>query len=149
MEIREARATDIQALMPLVDGYYAASPVPHTTDHAAVATHVQQLIAADNPLGGLLLAIEDDNIAGFAFLYYGFNKRTLKRTVTLNDLFVAAAYRRRGIARALITATLQWGRDHGAVSVDWQTRVSNTGAQALYDQVGERESGWIHYQSKL
>lgn len=149
MEIREARATDIQALMPLVDGYYAASPVPHTANHEAVAAHVRELIAAQNPLGGLLLAIEGDTIAGFAFLYYGFNKRSLKRTVVLNDLYVDAKFRRRGIARALITATLQWGRAHDTVSVDWQTRVSNTGAQALYDQIGQRESGWIHYQSKL
>jgi GNAT superfamily N-acetyltransferase len=149
MEIREATATDIQALLPLVDAYYTASPVAHTANHAAVAAHLQELVEPNNSLGGLLLATEDGAIAGFAFLYYGFNKRALKRTVILNDLFVDANYRRRGIARALIMATFQWGRAHGAVSVDWQTRVSNTGAQALYDQIGTRESGWIHYGHQL
>lgn len=149
MTVREATSTDIQNLMPLVDGYYDVSPVPHTADHEGVMAHVRTLIEPGNPVGGLLVATKGETIVGFAFLYYGFNKRALQRTVTLNDLFVDADFRRQGFARELLTATFSWARKHDAISVDWVTRTSNTGAQTLYDQVGERETGWIHYGHQL
>ena len=147
--IRPATVTDIPALLPLVAGYYADSPVPHTVDEAALQAHLHTLVAPDNPLGGLLVATHGERLVGFAFLYFGFNKRALRRTVVLNDLYVVPSARRQGVARALMTATFAWAQAQGAISVDWQTRTSNTRAQGLYDRVGERESGWIHYAHPL
>ncbi|MFD1484382.1 GNAT family N-acetyltransferase [Lacticaseibacillus baoqingensis] len=149
-KIRNAQAADVSALLLLVQGYYADSPVAHTVDKAALLAHITQLIRPDDPLGGLLVATDaDGQLLGFAFLYFGFDKRALKRTVILNDLYVAPKARRQGIAKQLLQATFAWAKARQAISVTWQTRTSNHHAQRLYDTVGEREQGWIHYAHAL
>ncbi len=145
MLIKTATKADFEALLPLVVGYYQDSPVPHRVDSIALEETVQRLVAVDNAFGGVLLATQEEQLIGFAFLFLGFDKRALRPIVVLNDLYVVPAYRRQGVARALIEATLTWGREREAVRVSWQTRATNTNAQRLYDQIGERESGWIHY----
>jgi GNAT superfamily N-acetyltransferase len=53
----------------------------------------------------------------------------------LQDLFTAPDARGRGAGRALIEAVADWARERGCVRVYWQTKVSNTVARRLYDQV--------------
>ena len=149
ISIRVATAADIQAVLPLVDGYYASSPVPHVPNHEKLIQHLTTLIQPNNPFGGLLVAVRHGDLVGFAFLYYRFDKRALTPVVDLNDLYVDPNARRLGIARQLITATFEWAKRHGANQVTWMTRTTNVNAQHLYDQVGERESGWLHYGHKL
>lgn len=149
ISIRAAKTSDISALLPLIDGYYASSPVPHVPDHVLLKRHLTALIAPHNHIGGLLVALQDDAVVGFAFLYYRFDKRNLTPVVDLNDLYVEASARRLGIARQLMQATFAWANSQGATSVTWMTRTSNTAAQHLYDQVGQRETGWLHYHHNL
>lgn len=149
ISIRVATAADIQAVLPLVDGYYASSPVPHVPNHEKLIQHLTTLIQPNNPFGGLLVAVRHGDLVGFAFLYYRFDKRALTPVVDLNDLYVDPNARRLGIARQLITATFEWAKRHGANQVTWMTHTTNVNAQHLYDQVGERESGWLHYGHKL
>ena len=63
----------------------------------------------------------------------------------INDVYVAPKFRRRGLARQLMAAAFELAADEGFASANWQTRTSNLGAQHLYDQIGERETGWLHY----
>ncbi len=49
---------------------------------------------------------------------------------------VVPAYRRRGLARVLLTALAGWGRDGGAASTFLQVSVGNVPAQALYRSAG-------------
>lgn len=149
ISIRVATTADIQAVLPLVDGYYASSPVPHVPDHDKLIQHLTTLIQPDNHFGGLLVAVRDEDLVGFAFLYYRFDKRALTPVVDLNYLYVDPNARRLGIARQLMGATFEWAKQHGANQVTWMTRTTNVNAQHLYDQVGERESGWLHYGHKL
>lgn len=67
ISIRVATTADIQAILPLVDGYYASSPVPHVPDHEKLIQHLTTLIQPDNHFGGLLVADRDGELAGFAF----------------------------------------------------------------------------------
>lgn len=148
VRIRAAKPADAGALVPLMRDYYAGSPVPHEFDAGAMAAHFAEL-AGPNPLGGLLVAEDDSGLVGFAVLYFTFSNRALRRILIINDLFVAAAVRRQGIARQLMTASFEWGQAHDCVSVEWVTRTSNVGAQKLYDELAPRETGWIHYHRGL
>ena len=51
------------------------------------------------------------------------------------------AWRRRGIARQLISRVASDARDLGAKTVSLEVRVSNTGAQAFYETLGMRQIG--------
>lgn len=148
MAVRPAVATDIPLLLPLVQGYYHDSPVPLTIDSQAMALHLNRL-RSDTSLGHLLVATVDQELAGFAILYRSFETRALKPLLIINDVYVAPKFRRHGLARQLMIAAFDLAKAHGYSGASWQTRTSNLGAQHLYDQIGERETGWLHYYHDL
>ncbi|BAN74101.1 acetyltransferase [Lacticaseibacillus casei DSM 20011 = JCM 1134 = ATCC 393] len=108
------------------------------------AAHLEHL-RNDPGLGYLLVAEHNEQLAGFAILYRSFDTRTLKPVLIINDVYVAPKFRRRGLARQLMAAAFELAADEGFASANWQTRTSNLRAQHLYDQIGERETGWLHY----
>ncbi len=66
----------------------------------------------------------------------------------LQDLYTAAEYRNRGIARALIEATYEAARAAGASRVYWLTHETNADAMHLYDKVAEK-SGFLQYRKLI
>ncbi|MDE3282067.1 GNAT family N-acetyltransferase [Lacticaseibacillus casei] len=148
MATRRAMPKDIPHLLPLIQGYYHDSPVPLTIDSPAMAAHLERL-RNDPGLGYLLVAEHNEQLAGFAILYRSFDTRTLKPVLIINDVYVAPEFRRRGLARQLMAAAFELAADEGFASANWQTRTSNLGAQHLYDQIGERETGWLHYHHAI
>lgn len=78
---------------------------------------------------------------GFAQLYPIFSSVTLSRAFILNDLFVAEAGRRKGVASALLAALEAHAWSFGAARVTLNVARDNASAQALY-----RERGWTQDQ---
>lgn len=66
----------------------------------------------------------------------------------LQDLFTAPDVRGQGIARALISAVVDWARARGCGRVYWHTQASHSTARHLYDKVAENR-GFIRYQIDL
>ena len=100
------------------------------------------LIADPAHEGVQLLATDGGRDVGFATLFWSWETTTAGRIGVMNDLFVVAGSRGRGVASALISACLERCREHGAVRMTWQTAVDNVPAQAVYDHIGAtREAG--------
>lgn len=66
----------------------------------------------------------------------------------LQDLFVDAALRRRGIARSLIEAVASAARERGCFKLYWTTKQDNRTARSLYDRLA-RFDGFIRYDVPL
>ncbi len=66
----------------------------------------------------------------------------------LQDLFVDATVRGRGVARALIEQVAAAARERGATRYYWLTHETNTTARLLYDKVGKNR-GFIRYDYLL
>jgi len=62
---------------------------------------------------------------------------------------VLSAARGRGHADALIEATADVGRRHGAPAVTWLTAPDNHRAQAVYDRVGGRPAPFLEYELEV
>lgn len=60
------------------------------------------------------------------------------RRWVLANVAVHPSYRRRGIARRLVAACVEWARERGAREVVLQVKAANAGAQALYASLGFR-----------
>lgn len=91
----------------------------------------------------LVCVVTDEGVAGFAQLYPTLDSIALARSWILHDLFVAPAFRRRGIARMLLHAARDLGIRTNASLITLSTSINNTNAQALYES-----EGWIrddHY----
>ncbi len=63
----------------------------------------------------------------------------------LEDLFTAAAARKRGVGRALIEAVYKRADELDCGRVYWLTHETNYAGRSLYDQVAENR-GFIQYR---
>ncbi|MEO6800181.1 MAG: GNAT family N-acetyltransferase [Rhodanobacter sp.] len=141
--IRLAARSDLDTLVPLFDAYrqfyrQAANPGRARSFLAGrLALHDSQILLARDETG---LGI------GFTQLYPLFSSVRAVRTYLLNDLFVAEATRRQGVARALLIAAADHARELGAVSLSLSTALDNLPAQRLYESVGwQRDQGFCEY----
>lgn len=93
---------------------------------------------------------DDDQVAGFAQLFPSLDSITLARAWILHDLFVAPAFRRRGVARLLLRAARELGIRSGASLLTLSTGIDNRSAQALYEAEGwVRDDDYFHYDLRL
>lgn len=86
----------------------------------------------------LVCAITEEGVGGFAQLFPTLDSIALARSWILHDLFVAPAFRRRGIARMLLHAARDLGLRTNASLISLSTGIENTNAQALYES-----EGWV------
>ncbi len=73
---------------------------------------------------------------GFVLNYHSFSSVSLGKVMVLNDLFIAPAYRKQGIANELIHRVVREAKNIGAIRVDLNTAQDNFSAQVLYEKLG-------------
>jgi GNAT superfamily N-acetyltransferase len=133
----------VRRLLPLMRGYcdfYRAAPPDESLLSLARA-----LVADPTHEGVQLLATDGGTDVGFATLFWSWETTISSRVGVMNDLYVVAASRGRGVSSALIDACVQHCRDHGASRMVWQTALDNHRAQAVYDHVGATREQWLDY----
>ena len=147
MNIHQASLADLDSLAPLFDGYRQFYGQP--ADLGKARSFLAERIERDESL--ILLARDEAGAgAGFTQLYPLFSSVRAVRTWLLNDLFVASASRRQGVAASLLKAAAEQARERGAASLSLSTALDNAPAQALYESLGwRRESGFCEYSLGL
>jgi GNAT superfamily N-acetyltransferase len=146
-EVRPASIRDLDALVPLFDSYrqfyrQASDPARARAFLAERFAHLESviLLACDERGAGL----------GFVQLYPLFSSVGTLRIYLLNDLYVAPAARRIGVASALLKAAAEHARALGAGRLWLQTALDNAPAQALYESLGwQRDGEFCDYGLKL
>lgn len=148
MTIREAAHDDVPALMPLFRGYFDFYECdPDDTDVEAL---LHEVIDAPQTDAYLLVAANDaGEVVGFANNAWKWSSLRGKRIVLLDDLFVHPDARGTGAADALIQATADVARKHGAPSMIWYTAHDNLRAQAVYNRVGGIGNTYMEYELPL
>ena len=144
--IRQATVSDLEALVPLFDGYrqfYRQASEPHRIRKFLLDRfeHNQSVI---------FVAVKDRSEVGFTQLYPSFSSGALARIFILNDLFVDAGARHIGAGSALLQAAAEYGRRVGALRLVLSTEVANMPAQSLYEKLGwKRNTEFYTYQITL
>jgi GNAT superfamily N-acetyltransferase len=143
VRVRPLSIRELEAVLPLIADYQrfygVASP-----DLDRNRSFFLQFIAP-NDAGELLGAWREDELVGYACLYWTFSSVAAQRIVVLNDLFVTAAERGRGTGLALIEVARDIARQRGAPRLTWRTALENRTAQRLYERTGAARSSWFEY----
>jgi GNAT superfamily N-acetyltransferase len=139
---------DLAELLPLMRGYcdfYGVQPA----DEDLLA--MSRVLLADPKREGIQLIARDESGAavGFATIFWSWSTLRAARIGVMNDLFVTPEGRGRGVAEALIAASLERCRDHGAAVLSWQTARDNNRAQAVYERVGALRKEWVDYSLEV
>lgn len=149
MEYKIVKATSehIDQIAELFDAYRVFYNMD--SDLSGSRSFIQERIEENS--GAIFLALtEDDQAMGFTQLYHAFTSVSMRRTMILNDLYVAPAGRKQGIASALMGAAKSFAGKQGCLRLNLETGVTNLVAQSLYEKLGwTREDGEFHYSLDL
>lgn len=141
LDVHRATADDLDALVPLFDGYRQFYAQP--SDPGAARAFLSARLQRDESVV-LLARFETGPTVGFTQLYPTFSSVRAARVWVLNDLYVDVAARGHGVARALLRAAAEFAREDGAIRLELETTPDNTTAQALY-----HATGWRLYDDTL
>jgi GNAT superfamily N-acetyltransferase len=134
---------DYELVLPLIAGYqrfYETEP-----DEERNRAFFRRFLAPSDD-GVLLGAWKENELVGFATLYWTFSSTHAAEAALMNDLFVAEGHRGERIGEALIQASSAAARQRGMRHLEWLTAVDNDRAQRLYDRLGAERSAWYGYE---
>jgi ribosomal protein S18 acetylase RimI-like enzyme len=94
----------------------------------------------------VFVALDEDAYAAFTQLYPSFSSVGMKKIWILNDLFVSAEHRQKGIARSLISHVIDYAKTTGRTKVVLSTAYSNINAQKLYEKMGFFKEDFFNYE---
>lgn len=148
--ITTARANldDLDALAPLFDAYRVF--YRQVSNPAAARAFLEARLRRGESIIFIARDAAGHAALGFTQLYPSFSSVSARRIWILNDLFVAPAARRRGVAHALMADARAFAVADGAIRLVLETAGENRTAQALYESLGYmRETGTHHYSLEL
>jgi len=143
--VRPATRDDLPALLPLVaemQAHYADPPLPA----ADVRARLERALFADRPLAQLLLAEAAGAAVGLLTWNTSFPAGGLGTRLVIEDLYVAAAARNRGVGGALLRSAAATARRLGADELAWSTDPRNGDAQRFYERLGARRIEKVIYR---
>jgi len=150
MQIKRIAQSEYNLVTGLFDQYRVF--YKQASDIALAEKFIRERL--ENNESVVFLALSDDGSpAGFTQLYPIYSSVRAVKNWLLNDLYVDAAYRRKGIAEALIKAAMDFAKSEGSTYVKLETAYDNYTAQSVYEAIGfkkqEAETGYFTYRIEV
>ncbi|NJL87861.1 MAG: GNAT family N-acetyltransferase [Leptolyngbyaceae cyanobacterium SM1_1_3] len=132
--IQSAAPEDVPRLFELVRALAEYEKLAHEVTGTTADLHNH--LFGDRPYAEALIAKVEGNTVGFALFFHNFSTFLMKPGIYLEDLFVLPAYRRQGIAKALLTQLAQLALERGCGRLEWSVLDWNTPAIDFYQRLG-------------
>ncbi|CAN5643445.1 GNAT family N-acetyltransferase [soil metagenome] len=143
--IRRAEPGDEADITAMI--YELAEFEHFASDCTVTETQIGAALFGDQPPAHAFVAEVDGKIAATAVWFLNFSTWDGVAGIYLEDLFVRPAYRRRGLARKLLSALAKECVDNGYTRLSWAVLNWNVDAIALYDGVGGKpQNEWTTYR---
>ncbi len=95
----------------------------------------------------LFVASRRGRLVGYALYFYSYSSFLAKPTLYLEDLFVDAESRGRGVGTALLKRCAEEARAKGCGRMEWAVLTWNEKALGFYESIGaKRMAGWYLYR---
>jgi GNAT superfamily N-acetyltransferase len=145
INIRQATIDDVVLIATLFNEYRIFYKQP--PDIKASKSFIEERLLKNESV--IFLAFDNDKAVGFTQLYPVFSSVSLKRAWILNDLFIDAFARGKGIGVLLLEAAKQLGRATNSKYLMLQTQDDNYTAQHLYNKNEWKRVGDLFYEFDL
>lgn len=143
--IRRARPGDEAAIVAMIG---ELAEFERAADECTVTEkQISTALFGADPVGFCHIAEVDGEPAAIAVWFRNFSTWDGVAGVYLEDLYVRPAFRRRGLARKLLSALAAECVEHGYTRLSWAVLNWNVDAIALYDAVGGvPQTEWTTYR---
>ncbi len=128
-----AERTDLPHILTMMRDFYAHESLPF--DEAVARRGVEDLLTNEQ-FGRFYLIQLDDAIAGYAVLTFGYSLEFHGRDAFIDELYVVAQYRGRGLGTHAITFLADACRQLGVQALHLEVDRGNVKAQSVYRQAG-------------
>jgi ribosomal protein S18 acetylase RimI-like enzyme len=142
VNVIQAQPAHLEVVVTLFDQYRQF--YKQSSDIAAARRFLNERLNKGQSVIFLALADDDATPMGFTQLYPSFSSTSMKRLWILNDLYVAPAQRKNGVARALMERARQLAIETNAEGLTLETATDNFAAQALYESLGYKRDEAFH-----
>jgi GNAT superfamily N-acetyltransferase len=143
--IRRARQGDVAEITAMI---YELAEFERAVDHCSVTeTNMHTALFGPQPTVHGHVAEVDGQIVASALWFLSFSTWEGTAGIYLEDLFVRPAFRRRGLARALLAELARECVAAGYNRLTWAVLDWNVDAIGLYEAIGGKPlSDWISYR---
>ncbi len=147
MQIERVKTEHVAILAPLFDDYRQFYGQKSNPDECA--DFLLERISNEEAIA--FIAVDPLGVGqGFTLLYPSFSSVSMSKVYVLNDLYVNKEHRRASIASHLLKFACRWAKTQKAIRLHLETELSNSAAQALYEQEGwKKDVGHFHYYKVL
>jgi ribosomal protein S18 acetylase RimI-like enzyme len=130
---RAAEETDIEWLVGAMREF---NTIDDYGFDAGIARSALQRFLSDSSLGGLWLIESEGKSIGYVVLSFGYSFEFHGRDAFVDELFIEADYRGRGIGRQAIQFIEEQCKSSGVNALHLEVERTNLAAQALYKKTG-------------
>jgi ribosomal protein S18 acetylase RimI-like enzyme len=130
---RAATSADVPAVLAHQREYYATDG--YTFDEAAARAALDGLLA-EGMRGRLWVLADGDQVVGYLAVTFGWSLEYQGRDAFVDELYVAASHRGRGLGRMAMTLAEDACRAAGVRALHLEVERANTRARALYERTG-------------
>jgi len=142
--IRPARREDAALLLELIRELAEYEKL--SADVIATAEQLRATLFGEKPYAFGLLAFSGESAAGFAVYYFAYSTFMAKPTLYLEDIFVRAPLRGKGIGRKLFAELIQIAAREQCGRIEWTVLDWNAPALAFYKHIGAQgRPQWLRY----
>lgn len=138
IRLRKAAAADCRAIAGFLAGLYEEVKRPAPDDIEGKLR--RDGFGAEPAFTAILAETTQGEAIGYALYWLTYMTQSASIGALLSDLYVAPAWRRRGVARALIAATAKATSDAGGNSVIWAVDAGNERGRAFYRTISREAS---------
>jgi GNAT superfamily N-acetyltransferase len=143
--IRRAKPEDAADITDMIYGLAEFERAPEQC--TVTETQISTALFGDSPIVHGHVAVVEGEVAAMALWFLSFSTWDGVAGIYLEDLFVRARFRRRGLARALLSELARECHDNGYTRLSWAVLNWNSDAIALYEQVGAQpQDAWTTYR---
>lgn len=136
LAIKPAAPEDVPVLHSLILELAEFEKLSHEVVSTEAALH--DALFGDHPAAESLLAVVDDEPAGFALFFQNYSTFAGRPGIYLEDLYVKSGMRRRGIGRALFLAVNRIAAERKCGRFEWCVLDWNSDAIDFYESLGAR-----------
>ena len=136
VRVRDAELGDIEAIHGLIGELADYEKLRH--EFIGTAPALAEHLFGEQRYAWALVAEEAGKVIGFALYFFNYSTFLCKPGIYLEDLYVQAAQRRRGVGLRLLAQLAQRAVARGCGRLEWAVLDWNAPSIAFYKQLGAR-----------
>jgi GNAT superfamily N-acetyltransferase len=143
--LRAAKESDVPVILRCIRGLAEYERLLH--ECGATEALLRESLFGEERAAEVLLALEDDQPAGFALWFRSYSTFLARPGIYLEDLFVFPEFRGRGLGRRLLEALARTAVERRYGRLEWSVLDWNEDAIQFYESLGAAPvNGWTRYR---